>query len=303
MSNERLREKVLDYLYGELSPAEETAFRKELEGNAELARLLAEEERFQERFPAGGGAEVPEDLLQESRLLLRAALRQENQGSRFARLAEFLRGFVPRLAWAGGAMALLLCGVILGRALPIVEPEMDAVSTIGQVVDLQVKGFDPVSGRVQLRVSALSSQELEGGLEDERIKGVLAAALLGDLESGARLQAVKLLRYQAVSGEIRQSLVHALLEDENPGVRLQAVEALQGLTGDEQVLQALRQALLEDGNPGVRVAAIEALRNLQDQATLEVLVQKSVGDENEYIRAEARQAVDRWRVAARAQQL
>lgn len=200
-------------------------------------------------------------------------------------------------------MALLLCGVILGRLLPGAEQGAGIVSTAGQMVDLRVRAFDPASGRVRLLVSALSSAEVEGRLGDEGIQKVLAAALVGDLEPGVRLQAAELLRYQAVSGEIRQSLVHALLEDENAGVRIQAVEALRGLAGDEQVRQALCQALLEDGNPGVRVAAVEALRNFQDQATLQVLEQKTVDDDNEYIRAEARRAVDRWRTAAGAQQL
>lgn len=37
------QERVLSYLYGGLTPAEETAFRTELESNADLARCLADQ--------------------------------------------------------------------------------------------------------------------------------------------------------------------------------------------------------------------------------------------------------------------
>lgn len=196
MSDERLREKVLEYLYGGRSAAEAAAFARELQHNAELARLLAAEQRFQQRFPVGQSREIPAALLQESRLLLRAALRREVQNSRFVRLAEHLRGFIPRFAWAVGAAALLLSGIILGRMLPGAAPQTGRVLA-GQVVDLRVRAFDPLSGQVRLQVSALSDEEFEGKLEDPRIQSVLAAALQADLAPGVRLQAAELLSFQA----------------------------------------------------------------------------------------------------------
>ena len=315
MSEDRLKERVLMYLYGEMSPAEEEVFKAELEENSELARLLTAEERFQRLCPTGTGPQVAEELLAESRLLLRATLRQEarRSPSLLARLAKRVREMAPGTAFAGGMVAALLAGVILGRTLLTPETPREELALTGlvsmnrengsQVIDLRVGKFDLATGHVKLSLRAVSSVEVEGRVQDAAIQNVLAAALQGDLEPGARLEVVELLRYQTARIEIREALVHALLRDENPGVRIKAVETLKGLAGDEQVRQALRTALLEDGNPGVRVAAIEALRQFQDQATLQVLERKMQVDENEYIRAEAGRALNEWRTASQAQQL
>jgi len=305
MTAESMRERVLTYLYGGMTAQEEEAFRTELEANAELAQLLAEEDRFQQRLPVGSGARVPEELLDESRMLVRASLRRQARPSPSvqARLVEFFRGLVPQMAYAGGAVAMLLCGIFLGRTALGGTVGQDLAVPSGQVVDIRVKSFDRASGRVQLELSTLSVAVLEGKVGDGEVQKVLAAALHGDLEPGPRLRAVELLRHQTASAEIRQALIHSLLQDENPGVRIEAVEALRELAGDEQVRQALQQALLEDPNAGIRVAAIEGLRNSSDQATLRVLEQRMYVDDNEYIRAVARRALERDRPSPSAHQL
>jgi hypothetical protein len=294
MDEKELRERVLNFLYGGMSKDEEEGFRAELEENADLARLLAEEERFHGELSVGSGTEVPEEMLQESRVLLRAALRREGEVVPLVweRMVEAVGRWVPKIGYVGGALAILLCGVLLGRTAFAPGVEM---GEIGRVIDLRVRAFDAASGRVRLELNAISSVELEGNLGDREVQELLATALQGDMEPGARLQVAGLLRYQATTAEIRRALIYALLEDENPGVRIEAVEGLKELAGDEQVRQALCQALLGDKNPGVRVAAVEALRDSRDRATLQVLEQKMYVDDNEYIRATARQAFERGR--------
>jgi len=301
MDEKELRERVLNFLYGEMSAEEENSFRAELEENAELARLLAEEERFNGALPVGSGAEVPEELLQENRVLMRAALRGEGEiPSVWKRIAEAVGRLAPQIGYAGGALAILFCGVLLGRTAFVPGAEREE---IGRVVDLRVRAFDAASGRVRLELSAISSLELEGNLGDREVQELLATALQEDMEPDARLQVAELLRYQTTTTEIRRALIYALLEDENPGVRIEAVEGLKELADDDQVRQALCQALLRDENPGVRVAAVEALREFRDQATLQVLKQKMHVDDNEYIRATARQAFERARDAEDGQEL
>ncbi|MFH1572152.1 MAG: HEAT repeat domain-containing protein [Gemmatimonadota bacterium] len=293
MDRDALRERVLSYLYGLLDEAEAADLRADLGRNPELARLLAEEERLHRRLPVGAGAEVPDALLQESRLLLRAALRRDGRRAPplAARIWAWLQEGVPRLALAGGAVAALLLGAFLGRAAgPFGGPAAPSALP-GQVVDLRVSRFDPATGQVDLELTALTTTSLQGTVGDPRVQAVLAAALVGPLGPGPRLEAAQLLRRQSADLEVRQALTHALLHDPNPGVRLAATEALKGRAGDEPVRRGLQQALLQDDNPGVRIAAVEALQGLRDPGTRQTLERSAEMEANPYIRAEARRAL------------
>ncbi|MBI2952462.1 hypothetical protein HYY27_10220, partial [bacterium] len=111
MSLDRQRERVLLYLYDEMSPEEKTAFETELTENPALRSLLEQERRFQRTCPAGAGHPVPDDLLTGSRLLLRAALRRERERRPLSRLSGLFRATPPQVRYAFGAVALLLLGL------------------------------------------------------------------------------------------------------------------------------------------------------------------------------------------------
>lgn len=305
MEMDRQRERVLSYLYDEMSVEEKTAFDAELTRDPMLRGRLEEEERFHRAYPVGTGTQAPEALLRESRWLLRAALRRERErrASPFSRLTGVFKPLTPQMRYAGGAVALLLLGLFLGRTAlgPAYTVEkggrigLSPASLIGpddlEIIDLRIIEFDPATGRIKLSFSAASSVTMAGNVRDESVQGVLAAALRGDIEPGERLEAVDLMQRQTGSSKVRDALIHALLHDENPGVRLKAVEALKGLSHDARVRQALLSALDRDLNPGVRVEAIEALRSFRDPVTLRVMERKMAADENAYIRAEARRIV------------
>jgi hypothetical protein len=305
MSPDRQRERALLYLYDEMSPEERTAFEKELSENPALRALLDREERFQRACPVGAGHLPPDDLLTESRLLLRLALRRERERGTplLRRLADILRPLSPQARYAFGAVALLLLGLVLGRTAfgPAHRAENGAWTTPGalnpdrlEVVDLRVTAFDPSTGAIKLSFATASGRTLEGNLRDEAIQNVLAASLRGDLEAAARLEAVDLMQRQTASARVREALIYALRHDENPGVRIKAVEALKGLVRDEPVRLVLVDALAHDKNAGVRIEAIEALKQFHDPATLRVLKQRMTTDDNPYIRAEAQRAVLKW---------
>lgn len=291
MTSRPKRERVVLYLYGELTAEEEEAFRAEVERDPELRALLAREEQLDHRYPAGRTPRLPEGLLQESRLLLAAALRQETRLGLLPRLRHWFRPLPSPLAWAGGVLAILLIGVLLGRTALRPGPS----SVVGlirpddlQIVSLRVTPVGVGTNQVRLVFDALSWVQVEGTLQDQAVQAVLAAALRrGDLDPGTRLRTVALLGTRDASTQVREALVHALLQDENPGVRLKAVEALKALATYDHVREALRQALLHDLNPGVRLEAIEALAEFRDPATLRALEQKTKSDENVYIRTEA----------------
>ncbi len=301
MSSEAQRQRVLRYLYGDLNQAERAAFQAELEDDPALKALLHAEQRFHQFLPQGSGPQVPETLLQESRLLLRAALRQQERSGLLERLREWFQPVPAPLRWSVGTLALLLVGFFLGRGGLQTAP----ISLAGllrpedlEVVALRVAHFEPATGQVSLVLDAVSQIQVEGNLEEKTVQTALATALRGDLESGTRLQALDLLQHQGNSTRIREALIHTLAHDDNPGVRLKAIEALKDLGKNEEVRQALRQALQRDLNPGVRVEAIEALRHFDDPATLQVLEQQSRDEVNTYIRGEATRALQQKRKSA-----
>ena len=212
---ETMKERVLSYLYGGLKPTEVADFRTELESNAELAACLAAEEAgLHARLPVGdGAADLLESVLNERRLLLRAALRREVREplSAHGRLQLWFGGVAPRLAWAGGGVALLLCGGLLGRGLPGESSVMAAALTADTLVDVRVTNYDETKGQIEFELVGLATSRMAGELKDPRIQAMLTAAMLGDLEPGSRLLAVDLLRHQTASANIRQALTEALL--------------------------------------------------------------------------------------------
>lgn len=290
-----LRTRVLEFLYGGMTPEQEATFQQDLAVNADLAQCLAQEKAgLHSLIPAGDGVtDLPVGALEESRLLLRGALRQQRQAGSFsgwlrswlARLTQATTSASP-LALAGGATAALVLGVLLGQAGPSTPSMTDSL------VDVQVTQYDESTGRVELELVGLATTRLRGHLTDAPVQAALTAAMLGDLEPAPRLMAVGLLRQQTQSAAIRTALTQALLQDSNPGVRMAAAEALSGLAADGTVRQALQKALLADDNAGVRVAAIQGLRHMTDIDTRQVLERVRYSEVNEYIRTEARRALD-----------
>jgi len=288
MDIQEKREKVLLFIYGELSPDEEREFHTELETDAELKAILGEEQRFNTLYPPPPEPSAPAQRLDESRLLLRAALRREQRRFRWSSLWNS-----PRWGLWGRPVFALCFGVLLGWG--IVEEgarEEGSAISMGDVVDLRVLGYDEASGRTELGVRMLTERRLEGHVEDEAVQMLLASALRSSGRDADRLQAVNWLEPQSDQFEIRQALINALREDENPGVRVKAAEVLASMAAEKEVRQAFRQVLKEDENMGVRVAAIEAIAAFRDSATLALMKRLVIQDDNNYIRLEARRALE-----------
>ncbi len=290
MNNERKRERVLLFLYGELSAGEEAVFRTDLARDMVLKELLEEERRFDELYPSGETAlvsDISDQQLAESRLLLRAALRGEKRRSRWA---DLWAGVV-RANWLR-PVATLALGALLGWGLAVGSEKPLAAVADGEVVDLRVRRFDEASGQVELSFVVLSEASLAGDVQSEAVQRLLASALQSGAQDADRLQAVDWLSVQQGRAETRSALIAALKSDSNPGVRLKAVEALASLAVEEEVRQVLRQALAEDANAGVRVTALGAISAYGDSETLDLMKRLMVRDDNPYIRAEARRVFE-----------
>ncbi len=250
------------------------------------------------------GLQVDDQMLQEARQELRAALRRERMHRTVAeRAAEWLAGaFAPGTRLALGALATLAVGFLAGRTLFPTRPadvSGAAEATPGDTRITNVRFLDsgPGNGSVEFTFDAVRPVRMKGSINDPQVQKVLTYAMLNDENPGVRLRAVSAMAAPAVprpDREIRSALILTLRTDPNAGVRKEALAALLRLPPDSDVKNALLNTLMSDRNPGLRIAAINAIDSLRargegaDQAVLRALQAKMHSDDNTYIRLRAR---------------
>ncbi len=156
--------------------------------------------------------------------------------------------------------------------------------------------------QVRLQLQSQEPVTLEGNVNDDDVEQALLYMLHDDGRfcSGARLDAVDLLRARSNDPEVRAALCHTVHTDRDAAVRLKALEALNGSDAQDQnaVLQTVLDALESDQNPGVRIEAVDTLRDMaakgqvaSDDRTLAVLRDRMAKDPDTYIRAQSAAAI------------
>ncbi len=156
--------------------------------------------------------------------------------------------------------------------------------------------------QVRLQLQSQEPVTLEGNVNDDDVEQALLYMLHDDGRfcSGARLDAVDLLRARSNDPEVRKALCHTVHTDRDAAVRLKALEALNGSDAQDQdaVLQTVLDALESDQNPGVRIEAVDTLRDMaakgqvaSDDRTLAVLRDRMAKDPDTYIRVQSAAAI------------
>ena len=297
------RERVLLYLYNEMCEADRAGFERDLETHPALKEALLAEQRFQALYPTGIDTHIPDETLLESQVLLRHALRKlEHREGYLSGLGSFLvRCTGSPVAGSFAFVAVFVLG-LLAHEIPlslIPSPSVSAVEEVQlpnpeslDILDLQVTNYNPSTGDLNIQVDAVSRFSYHENIGNHSARILLSAALKSNLEPGARLDAIDMLRDQTESGDVRQVLIYVLLYDENPGVRLHALDVLKDLTSDSHVREALLLALSRDQFPGVRMDAIEALEGYGDPEEV-AMVGRSKEDVN-YIHGETRRTLENW---------
>ncbi len=305
MNNERLQQRVITYLYGDMEAAERQQFEEDLQGDADLQRLLDEEQQFDSLVSPGLQPRIDEERLQGNRWVLRQKLQRAARPA-FGGWLQAMRDRPMTVALQGAAMAMtFVLGVLvassgeLSPANPNNNLAADNASPLALVNDedyeiyqLRVNEYDPTTGAIDLSFSLASETRLTGNVADNRIHQLMAVALQDDIDSGARLDTINALQQVSAGNDVYEALIYVLSNDENPGVRYQAVRALVELADQERVRDALREALRRDMNQGVRVEAFNALMNYPEEQTLELFREQMQSDSNEYIRAQSRSIVE-----------
>ncbi|HUI29974.1 MAG TPA: HEAT repeat domain-containing protein [Candidatus Acidoferrales bacterium] len=160
---------------------------------------------------------------------------------------------------------------------------------------------DQRSGEVQFSFDFVKRYEMKGSLDDQGIQKVLSYALINSDNAGVRIKTAGMLNVAASGGtdkEIENALLKATRTDENTGVRREALLSLEQLPFDNEIKDVLLSVLQNDKNPGMRVLAINYLSEKEistaatkineiDPKILNVLKEKSLSDQNQYVRVKA----------------
>jgi anti-sigma factor RsiW len=309
MKCEWVRENIVLEVYGELADDARHELEQHVARCADCAGELKAEREFhallaQDRASDPLLSEPSPNLVAASRMRLQEALETAKQGSFFSRLAfdpaNWLRqvNFSPALAsailivgFAGGIGATYkfsgthpLSGGGPATVDRSVGPAESSIAGISSIVT------DPATNQVSIKYNAVSTQEVQGSLNDQKIQQLLLYAARNNYNSGVRVDSVDLLAQKTGDMQVREALMYALQNDTNPGVRLKSLDALGNyVKNDTNVRDAVLRALVNDGNSGVRIEALRLIEPVKaDGSVRGVLMALAAKDQSTYIKSQAR---------------
>jgi hypothetical protein len=302
MKCEWVKENVLLYVYNELPDDARYELEQHLARCADCAVELKSTRKFHATLSELPVEEPSPNLVAASRMRLQESLETAEQGRFWHRLifdpGAWLRQvrFAPALAaaifivgFAGGIGATYkyvsgnsgAASIASGSATTPAESSITGIQSISQ---------DPGSNHISIKYNTVSTQEAQGSLNDQRIQQLLLFAARNNYNSGVRMDSVDLLTQEPNNNHVREALMYALRYDSNPGVRLKALDGLGAFVkSDPRVRDALLEALMNDSNPGARTEAMHLLEPVRADSSVRAVLQRlSQGDQNQYIRSQAR---------------
>lgn len=315
MNHNDYREKLPLLLYGELGSEEQKDVQAHLTGCTECSHQLDQLEKMQSMIDSTSLPKTSEQLLNDARLELRAALRLERSKKTWKDIwTERLQGWLPIFRVSFAAMASLAFGILIGYKLirsPQPDLQQPGQGTLGvpatqathlpesigemQITNVKFQDADASDGNVEFTFEAVKPMRYKGSINDANAQKVLTYALVNAQNPGIRLRAVNALNAEQLrkpDSAIKNALIQAMTKDENPGVRMEAITALQKFEVDEEIKEAILYVLEKDSNPGMRIAAIKSVEagRLMDHEVVRVLKEVQT-DEEEYVRLSARKLI------------
>lgn len=290
---------ILDYIYGELSLAEKTAFEQRLKTDVNFKSLYATQMEFNEVINRGMKPKVDEERVRGVRWSLQKRLRRKANKKRFifvnlwssqigfkTQLASMLLTFMLGFFIAGNQESNRFLN--LNNAMNSSNPLSLIQDGDYEIVDLNLGQINADNGDLKVSFSLASETEINTNLNHPKFQNLLVKTMNDNVSDSIRLDLIELLKDQIDSNQVRKALIDRLLNDSNPGVRIVAAETLAKLSYEKSIRIALRQALQNDINPGVRVEVFQALiRHLDDQKTVDMFREYVQQDANQYIRSQA----------------
>ena len=302
MKCEWVRENIVLQVYGELADDARHELEQHVARCADCAAELKAEQEFHELLSQDRASDPTPNLLTSSRMRLQEALETAPQGTFWSRLpfdpAIWLRQvrFSPALASAilifGFAGGILTAYNVIPRGTPgIVQvPKTPEVVSDASIAGISSIVQDPGTNQVSIKYNAVSTQEVQGSLTDQKIQQLLLYAARNNYNSGVRVDSVDLLAQRSSDMQVREALIYALQNDTNPGVRLKSLDALGNYVKDDtNVRDAVLRALVNDSNSGVRIEALRLIEPVKaDGSVRGVLMALAAKDQSTYIKSQAR---------------
>jgi hypothetical protein len=305
MKCEWIRENITLHVYGELADDARHELEQHVARCADCAAELKAEQEFHALLSQDQAAEPTPNLLAASRMRLQEALETTQQGRFWHRLAfdpvSWLRqvSFSPALASVilifGFAAGIGTAYKMLPHPLPVAINANPASAPAAAPSEASIAGIqsitqDPGTNQIEIKYNTVTTQELQGSLNDQRIQQLLLFAAHNNYNSGVRMDSVDLLTKKPDVSQVRDALIYALRYDTNPGVRLKALDGLGSFVKDDvQVRDAVLEALVNDSNPGVRTEALRLIEPVKaDGSVRGVLMTLAAKDSSQYIKSQAR---------------
>jgi hypothetical protein len=262
--------------------------------------------------------EPPANLVARSRLRLEEALDALPPKRWYDRLSQRMLNNFAILQTAPVAVCLLLvvgagAGILggyefaQGRAAQLAgrTPNPKTPSIIEQpaaeITNISSIVRQPNSEMVEVRYNQIVPQQMEGSLDDPKIRELLMLASENSASAGVRDDSVGLLAAECRAGHscqaagIRDALMVVLRYDKNSGVRLKALDGLEPyVAADTRVRDAVLAALLNDADPRIRTKAVDILEPVEaDTSVRQVLHTVATSDQNPHLRTVSREVLNR----------
>lgn len=300
-------EKILLYLFDELSTSEKHEFEDLLKNDSELNLYFQQSKLFYNAIKEARLQEVSSEEINHARLTLFNSLANEtsNENTTINFLQQILNLISGNLKLAGAAFSILIVGVFIGYLFfsPKLMINSDSkninidelIKSNPDYVLQDVSLSSGVSDEISITLDGEKRITFSGRLNDPTIQYLISKALVSSKNDGIRLKTVNTIYSQTLNQKIvpdekiKNALIKTAKYDSNPAVRKNALQVLNQYNFDNQIRDTYLFALSNDKNSGNRILAINFLSDVTsqqkniDENLIRVLSERKKNDGNSYI--------------------
>jgi hypothetical protein len=187
------------------------------------------------------------------------------------------------------------------HAAAVRPPAAAADTAPAEIASISSIVRQPNSEMVEVSYNQVVPQQMEGSLDDPKIRELLMMASENSTSPAVRDDSVGLLAAECRAGHscqaagIRDALMVVLRYDKNAGVRQKALEGLAPYVAEDlRVRDAVLEALLNDADPRIRTDAVKILEPVEaDTSVRQVLHTVANSDQNPHLRTYSREVLSR----------